>query len=98
MDCVWVARRARAHRFHLFRLSAGSIVHATTGDLKLAQELLGHARISTTSDIYVRVPEKMAELATEIIAGELCCAQIVPMIGGESNCAQIVPKSQEPVN
>jgi site-specific recombinase XerD len=62
----------------MFRHSAGSIVHAKTGDLKLAQELLGHARISTTSDIYVHVPEKLAELATETIAGALICAQIVP--------------------
>jgi integrase len=98
MELAGIERRARAHGFHMFRHSAGSIVHAKTGDLKLAQELLGHARISTTSDIYVHVPEKMAKLATEIIAGELCCAQVVPMIEGESNCAQIVPKSQEPVN
>jgi len=45
----------------------------------MPQELLGRARISTTSDIQVHVPENMAELATEIIAGELCCAQMVPM-------------------
>lgn len=78
MDMAGIERKARAHGFHMFRHSAGSIVHAKTGDLKLAQELLGHARISTTSDIYVHVPEKLAELATEIIAGELICAQIVP--------------------
>jgi integrase len=69
---------ARTHGFHMFRHSAGSIVHAKTGDLKLAQELLGHARISTTSDIYVHVPEKLAELATEVMAQELSCAQMVP--------------------
>jgi len=47
-----------------------------------------NARISTTSDIYFHVPEKLAELATKVIAGELICAP---------NCAQIVslivPKS-----
>ena len=62
----------------VFRHSAGSIVHARTGDLKLAQELLGHARISTTSGIHVHVPEKVAELETEVMAQELSCAQIVP--------------------
>jgi integrase len=48
--------------------TAGSIVHAETGDLKLAQELLGHSRIATTSDIYIHVPENVAARATEIIA------------------------------
>jgi integrase len=61
MDLAGIERKARAHGFHMFRHSAGSIVHAKTGDLKLAQELLGHARISTTSDIYIHVPEKLAE-------------------------------------
>lgn len=53
-------------------------MHAKTGDLKLAQELLGHTRISTTSDIYVNVAEKTAEVATEVMAQELSWAQIVP--------------------
>lgn len=37
----------------------------------MAQELLGHTRISTTSDIYVHVPEKVAQEATEILAREI---------------------------
>ena len=56
------------HGFHLFRHSAGSIVHALTRDLKAAQELLGHSRISTTSDIYVHLDESVAEEATEALA------------------------------
>ena len=78
LDLAGIERKPRAHGFHMFRHSAGSNGHAKTGDLKLAQELLEHARISTTSDIYIHVPEKVAELATEIIASELSCAQIVP--------------------
>jgi integrase len=78
MKQAGIVPQARTHGFHMFRHSAGSIVHAKTGDLKLAQELLGHARISTTSDIYIHLPEKVAELATEIMAQELTCAQIVP--------------------
>jgi integrase len=78
MKHAGIVPQARTHGFHMFRHSAGSIVHAKTGDLKLAQELLGHARISTTSDIYVHVPEKLAELATEVMARELSCAQMVP--------------------
>jgi len=80
MKQAGIVPQARTHGFHMFRHSAGSIVHAKTGNLKLAQELLGHARISTTSDIYVHVPEKLAELATEVMAQELSCAQIVPKI------------------
>lgn len=38
--------------FHLFRHSAASIVHSVTSDLKLAKELLGHATIATTAEIY----------------------------------------------
>ena len=45
MDLAGIERRARSHGFHMFRHSAGSIVHAKTGDIRLAQELLGHARI-----------------------------------------------------
>jgi site-specific recombinase XerD len=60
-------------------------VHAKTGDLKLAQVLLGHARISTISDIYVHVPEKVAELATEVMVQELSCAQIVPKSREQTN-------------
>jgi len=70
-----IVPQARAHGFHVFRHSAGTIFHAKTGDLKLAQELLGHAQMSTTSDIYVHVPEEVAEHATEIVAQELSCAQ-----------------------
>jgi hypothetical protein len=33
-----IERVDRTHGFHLFRHSAGSIIHAQTGDLKLAQE------------------------------------------------------------
>jgi len=87
MKQVGILHQARTHGFHMFRHSAGSIVQAKTGDLKLAQELLGHARISTTSDIYVHVhvSEKAARLATEVMAQEL-------------SCAQMVPKSREPIN
>ena len=63
-----IQRLSHAHGFHLFRHSAGSIVHAVTRDLKLTQELLGHSRISTTSDIYVHLDERFAEEATEALA------------------------------
>jgi integrase len=71
MDRCKIAREKWRHGFHIFRHTAGSIVHAQTGDLKLAQELLGHSRLATTSDIYIHLPEKVAAKATEILAREI---------------------------
>ena len=71
LDEAGIIRSPRTHGFHLFRHSAGSIVHAVTRDLKQAQELLGHAQLSTTSDIYVHLDEKVGEEATEILAREI---------------------------
>lgn len=68
LKAVGINRQDRTHGFHLFRHSAGSIVHYLTRDLKAAQELLGHSRISTTSDIYVHLDESVAEEATEALA------------------------------
>ena len=71
MDRCGISREKWSHGFHVFRHTAGSILHAQTGDLKLAQELLGHSRISTTSDIYIHMPEDVAAKATEILAREI---------------------------
>jgi hypothetical protein len=40
---------------HLFRHTLAQGVLDLTGNLKVAQEILGHAHISTTADIYTRV-------------------------------------------
>jgi integrase len=71
LEAVGIKRQDRMHGFHLFRHSAGSIVHALTRDLKAAQELLGHSRISTTSDIYVHLDKSVAEEATEALANAI---------------------------
>lgn len=68
MDRANIKRLPRSHGFHLFRHTAGSLVHAETQDLKLAQEMLGHARLSTTADIYLHSGEKGAKQATELLA------------------------------
>jgi len=49
-----------------------------TRDLKLAQELLGHSRISTISDIYVHLDDTMAGEATEALAAAIAPTMVVP--------------------
>ena len=72
-------REPRAYGFHLFRHTAGSIVHELTSDLKLSQELLAHSHISTTADIYVHGRrEAKAGKATELLAN-----QFVPVFSEE---------------
>jgi integrase len=75
---------ARSHGFHLFRHSAGSIIHSMTGDIKLAQEQLRHTQMSTTSDTYVHVERKVAERASEALAKAIspACALSVPNATG----------------
>jgi integrase/recombinase XerD len=42
---------------HLFRHTLAQGVLDTTGNLKVAQEILGHAHLSTTADLYMRVDQ-----------------------------------------
>ena len=71
VEAAAIERSSRSHGFHIFRHSAGSIVHSETGDVKLAQELLGHARLSTTADIYTHVDKVVAERASEALANAI---------------------------
>lgn len=70
LESAGIKRQKSAHGFHLFRHSAASIVHAETRDLRLAQKLLGHSRLSTTADIYTHTGGA-AEEATETLAREI---------------------------
>ena len=71
MEKVGIKREKGRYGFHILRHSAGSIIHARTGDLKLTQKALGHAKVSTTSDIYVHLEEETLKVATELMAGEI---------------------------
>ena len=77
MDKAGVKRNtAGAYGFHLFRHSAGSQMHAVTGDLKQTQGFLGHSGIGITSDVYVHLkPDSeigSVEKLEESFFGELC--------------------------
>jgi site-specific recombinase XerC len=54
-DDAEISRRQLLVRAGTFRHSASSFVNAQTGNLKLAQKLLGHSNLSTTADIYTRL-------------------------------------------
>jgi hypothetical protein len=42
---------------HLLRHTLGCGVHETTGNIKVAQEILGYSHQSTTADLYLRVDQ-----------------------------------------
>ena len=50
LDRAKISRGTRTHGLHLFRHTAGSILHEQTGSLKRVQQLLRHSRIETTAD------------------------------------------------
>ncbi len=90
MEVAGIQRFSRTHGFHLFRHSAASIVHGETRDLKLTQELLRHARMSTTANIYIHSKEKGAEQATETLARLLApyCSQTAHFSASEEGLVQ----------
>ena len=68
LDRLRIPRVKGASGFHAFRHTAGSVVEARTGRLKLAQRLLRHSNVSTTADIYTHVTkqgEREAAIALE---------------------------------
>lgn len=87
LDRLQIPRAARSAGFHTFRHSVGSFINAETGNLKLAQKLLGHSNLSTTADIYTHTSaeaERDAAVAVErAIYGNLF--PIVPKTGNRNS-------------
>jgi site-specific recombinase XerC len=72
LDGLGIPRSSRTDGFHTFRHSATSLINARTGNLKLAQKLLGHSNLSTTADVYTHTSaeaDATAALALEIRPG-----------------------------
>lgn len=76
IDRLQLPRGQRESGFHAFRHAAASLINQETGNLKLAQKLLGHADISTTADTYTHTfseSERGASIALEkVIFGATC--------------------------
>jgi integrase len=75
LDRLQIPRTSGASGFHTFRHSAASILNECTGNLKLAQKLLGHSTIDMTANVYTHTSdesEREAALAIErAIGGDL---------------------------
>ena len=67
LDRLQIPRPARSSGFHAFRHSAATVVSAETGNLKLAQNLLGHSQLATTADIYTHVLPEQDATAVEAV-------------------------------
>jgi integrase len=68
LDRLNIPRSSGASGFHTFRHSAASILNQQTGNLKLAQKLLGHATIDMTANVYTHTSaesEREAALSLE---------------------------------
>jgi integrase len=91
LDRLGIPRGVGVSGFHTFRHSAASIVNYRTGNLKLAQKLLGHSSINMTADVYTHTSEESereAALAIEqAIYGDLF--QVVPCSANKNNSAAI---------
>jgi integrase len=75
--------------FHTFRRSAAGILNERTGNLKLAQKMLGHSTIDMTAEVYTHVSAEAGRepaLAIErAIYGDLF--PVVPSLGNGNNSA-----------
>jgi integrase len=73
----------RTHGFHMFRHSAGDIVHKITRDVKTAQSLLGHSLLSTTANTYTRVDKAVGAEASEALAKAIFSEEDLVLVSEE---------------
>ncbi len=78
MDKAGIRLEKFNHGFHIFRHSAITMLYRLTGDLKRAQGLACHSRISTTADTYVHTSgTPMRSYTRETIVAEKFQAMVV---------------------
>jgi integrase len=75
---------------HMFRHTLAQAVLETTGNLKVAQELLGHAQITTTADLYMHVDESAMVKALATVKSAF--DQTNNQAGGPASSPQIIPE------
>ncbi|MFZ0521028.1 MAG: site-specific integrase [Candidatus Acidiferrales bacterium] len=67
LDRLRISRPSRTSGFHAFRHSVGSLINAETGNLKLAQKLLGHSNINMTADVYTHTSQESEREAARVV-------------------------------
>lgn len=79
LDALEIPRVKGKHGYHIFRHSAGTILHKRSRDLKVVQSLLRHSDISTTADIYVHLDDEVVSEGVGLLADEILtnCSQTV---------------------
>jgi integrase len=91
LDRLQIPRSSRCSGLHRFQHSAASFINAETGNLKLAQKLLGHSSVDMTGNVYTHTSaeaERAASLALEnAIFGKLF--QTVPRIENKNKSGAI---------
>ena len=55
LDRLNIPRSSGASGLHAFRHSVASFINTETGNLKLAQKMLGHSTINMTADVYTHI-------------------------------------------
>jgi integrase len=90
LDRLRIPRSSGASGFHTFRHSAASILNERTGNLKLAQKLLGHSTVDMTANVYTHTSdesEREAALAIERAIGGDLFPKLFPTGNKSSNLA-----------
>jgi integrase len=86
LDRLGIDRHLRESGFHAFSHCADSFINSKTGNLKLAQTLLGHSSLSTTADIFTHnlteAEREASEALEKVILGNLF--PVVPKIGNST--------------
>ena len=66
-----IQRTSGASGFHTFRHSVATILNDCTGNLKLAQKLLGHSTVGMTANVYTHTSAEAERAGTVAVEGAI---------------------------
>lgn len=90
LDRLRIARPLGTSGFHAFRHSVGSLINAETGNLKLAQKLLGHSNINMTADVYTHTSQESEREAARAVERAIY-GDLFPICSSIGNGNKTVP-------